>query len=126
MANVKINVSEKALTELIRNKVACNGLLTIREGEKESAWRADLVLSSGFKPRNLFTDLQTINLGHFFFFEQVRYVPQHAKDDPYHKDCETGYVLECNESTARVLYIRNGILQKTSQVTERRLLRSWR
>lgn len=56
----------------------------------------------------------------------VRYVPEHVKGDPGHKDCETGIITRINrsEQCAYVRYFRNSVLQSTPEKTSILLLHS--
>ena len=58
-----------------------------------------------------------------FVGQRVIYVPSHANGDINHKDAEHGVVKDIVNSTCvRVNYIRNGILQKASQLTRNKFL----
>ena len=45
-----------------------------------------------------------MNTKNFRKGQRVIYIPTHAKDDPYHKDCQKGVVKSTNEKYVFVLY----------------------
>ena len=58
-------------------------------------------------------------------FEQndfVIYIPNHAKNDPGHKDCEQGIVSSVRNGFVFVTYVRTDMLQQTSEATLRKNL----
>jgi hypothetical protein len=55
--------------------------------------------------------------------KNVVYIPPHAQGDINHKDCEIGVVSSVNEKFVYVKYVRNSILQQTSQATNPKDLR---
>lgn len=50
--------------------------------------------------------------------DRVLYVPGHANGNTKHKDCQEGVVSSNNGINVFVRYIRNGVLQSTSQPTD--------
>lgn len=57
--------------------------------------------------------------------DQVLYVPNHAKGNHGHPDCEHGLVSSMNDRFVFVRYVRSGMLQSTGEATLREnLLRS--
>lgn len=53
----------------------------------------------------------------------VLYIPTHANGNAYHKDCEVGIVFEEKENGVFVMYIRNGIVQHTAELTDKKNLK---
>ena len=50
--------------------------------------------------------------------ENVRYIPNHADNNPNHKDCENGIVSSINDRFVFVKYIRHGIVNTTAAATK--------
>ena len=58
--------------------------------------------------------MRTFDHGDFVF-----YIPNHAKDDPTYKDCEHGIVSSVTDKYIFVKYVKNNMLQQTSEATLR-------
>lgn len=49
----------------------------------------------------------------FNYLDRVTYVPNHAKGNADHPDCEPGIIISWDRITVKVLYCNNRVVQST-------------
>jgi hypothetical protein len=57
----------------------------------------------------------THTVSDFVVGQSVRYIPNHAHNNPRHSDCENGVISSINETTVFVKFYRNGMTQHTAE-----------
>lgn len=58
--------------------------------------------------------IDNIELTNNNIFDPVTYIPEYAKGDTSHKDCERGVIISFNPLGVKVLYCRSRTIQLTN------------